>query len=142
MTKSFLNPNESKSFPILMNKIKNKFFITEEEYTNLCKLVNYKRKSNKKNELNEINKIKYSKFKKEFTKLISNHKFLVFLRKKKIEILTMFIEFSMISFFLIFKENNIIWDIIQLLWCSIFIIEFIIYIYYIGIEFMLTKENI
>ena len=142
MSKSFLNPNESKSFPILMNKIKSKFFVTEDEYTNLCKLVNYKRKSNKKNELNEINKIKYSKSKKEFTKLISNHKFLVFLRKKKIEILTMFIEFLMIAFFLIFKENNIIWDIIQLLWCSIFIIEFILYIYYIGIEFMLTKENI
>ena len=142
MSKSFLNPNESKSFPILMNKIKSKFFVTEDEYTNLCKLVNYKRKSNKKNELNEINKIKYSKSKKEFTKLISNHKFFVFLRKKEIEILTMFIEFLMIAFFLIFKENNIIWDIIQLLWCSIFIIEFILYIYYIGIEFMLTKENI
>ena len=142
MSKSFLNPNESKSFPILMNKIKSKFFVTEDEYTNLCKLVNYKRKSNKKNELNEINKIKYSKSKKEFTKLISKHKFFVFLRKKEIEILTMFIEFLMIAFFLIFKENNIIWDIIQLLWCSIFIIEFILYIYYIGIEFMLTKENI
>ena len=142
ISKSFLNPNESKSFPILMNKIKSKFFVTEDEYTNLCKLVNYKRKSNKKNELNEINKIKYSKSKKEFTKLISKHKFFVFLRKKEIEILTMFIEFLMIAFFLIFKDNNIIWDIIQLLWCSIFIIEFILYIYYIGIEFMLTKENI
>ncbi len=45
-------------------------------------------------------------------------------------------------FIVLYFQENIFLDFFLLLWSSIFISEYLIYIYYIGYEFMSTKENI
>ena len=137
---TFLYPNQSTSFPILMNQIINKFFVTKDEYLILCELVNYKKKNYNKENLNN-KKIKKSKLYKSFYRLIEGNKFLFFIRSQKTEIAIVIIELIMIIIILYFQEN-IFLDFFLLLWSSIFISEYLIYIYYIGYEFMSTKENI
>jgi len=139
----------NKSFELLLVDINNKFSLTDDEYEKILKLVKYERVSNEDNDkdsddfdLKEILSKKYSEISKDYKNRIDNNKVLKFLSNKFVEIIVCTINIIIIIIFFNSNIENISVFIIQFIWCLIFNIEFIIYVYNLGLKTMFLRESI
>ena len=141
-----LNLEESQLFNRVLFNLNKKFYLTKNDFLKLLKLIGYEGELSdfKKNDIYKLLHQKETKSKEEVSDIINNHKILRFLSNKYTEIVINIIDFLVMLILLIEipeTHSNFIFVLIpQLLWCTFFIFEFILYAKNLTFKYLLFKN--
>ena len=143
---SLVEPEYSETFNKLLFNLSRKFYLTKKDYIKILTLIGYKGEFSdfKKNDIYQLLHQKENKTKEEIEQIIKSNKFLKFFSNKYVEIGINIIDFGIMLLLLIEMEDtisNFIFVLIpQIVWCSVFIFEFIIYIRQFSFKYLIFKE--
>lgn len=126
----------------LLYRLNKKYSLTEEESDTILELLHegvfHSKEEKKANiELIRSKSLKYEKYEA----MINQSVLLKLFRHKYSELVLNFIDLILILFLFIDTDNEPIWIIIlQMLWCTVFIFEYGVYIYYMNFRMMVANE--
>ena len=126
-----------------MNK---KFYLTKNDYIKILKLIGYKGELSDftKNDIYNLLSQKEKNTKEEIAAIKQSNKFLRFFSSKYTEIGINIIDFGIMMLLLIeipdTRKNFIFVLIPQIIWCSVFIFEFVIYTKYFPFKYLVKNE--
>ena len=143
---SLVEPEESHTFNELLFNLNKKFYLTKNDYIKILKLIGYKGEFSDftKNDIYQLLHQNENKTKEEISLIIQSNKFLKFFSNKYIEIGINIIDFGIMLLLLIEMEDklsNFLFVLIpQMIWCSFFIFEFIIYTKLLSFKYLFFKQ--
>ena len=141
-----LEPQDLYMFNEILFNLNKKFYLTKNDYLKILKLIGYEGELSEftKNDIYKLLHQKETKTKEEISAILENNKLLKFLSNKYTEIVINILDFTIMLLLLIeipdTTSNFIFVFIPQILWCSFFIFEFIIYVKNLTIKYLLFKE--
>ena len=145
---NFLVPEQSRRFNKVLYNLNKQFYLTKNDYKKILKLIGYKGEmiDFTKNDIYQlINQDEYNKKqKKEFIK--EHSIFLKFFSNKYAEIGINIIDFVIMMLLLMEfedKMSNFYFVLIpQIIWCLVFVFEFVVYIEHFSFSYILSNEFI
>ena len=144
--KSLLDPQQSHTFNQILFNLNKKFYLTKNDYIKILKLIGYKGKLNDftKNDIYNLLNQKENNTKEQILSIKNSNSILKFFNHKYTEIIINIIDFAIMMLLLIEIEDttsNFIFVVIpQIIWCSVFVFEFIIYLKNFSVKFLLFNE--
>ena len=143
---NFLIPEQSRRFNKVLYNLDKQFYLTKNDYLKILKLIGYKGDlaDFTKNDIYQLlNQNDYNN--KKNKELIKNHSiFLKFFSNKYTEIGINIIDFVIMMLLLLEfedKMSNFYFVLIpQIIWCLIFVFEFVVYIEHFSFSYILSKE--
>ena len=143
---NFLIPEQSRRFNKVLYNLDKQFYLTKNDYIKILKLIGYKGDlaDFTKNDIYQLlNQNDYNN--KKNKELIKNHSiFLKFFSNKYTEIGINIIDFVIMMLLLLEfedKMSNFYFVLIpQIIWCLIFVFEFVVYIEHFSFSYILSKE--
>jgi hypothetical protein len=145
---NFLVPEESRRFNKVLFNLNKQFYLTKNDYIKILKLIGYKGEIEDftKNDIYQI--LNETDFNKRLTRdYIKKHStLLTFFSNKYIEIAINIIDFIIMMLLLIEIEDtmsNFLFILIpQIVWCLVFVLEFVVYKKYFTFKHIIAKEFI
>ena len=140
--KSLLDPQQSHTFNQILFNLNKKFYLTKNDYIKILKLIGYKGKLNDftKNDIYNLLNQKENNTKEQILSIKNSNSILKFFNHKYTEIIINIIDFAIMMLLLIEIEDttsNFIFVVIpQIIWCSVFVFEFIIYLKNFSVKFL------
>ena len=141
-----LAPEQSHTFNQILFNLNKKFYLTKNDYIKILKLIGYKGELSDftKNDIYNLLNQKEKNTKEEIEAIRQSNIFLRFFSYKYTEIGINIIDFGIMMLLLIeipdTKKNFIFVLIPQIIWCSIFIFEFIIYVKHFPFKYLIFNE--
>ena len=142
----FLIHEESQIFNKILFNLNKKFYLTKKDYIKILRLIGYKGEVTDftKNDIYKLLHQKENKTKEEIAAIIKNNKFLRFFSYKYTEIIINIFDFGVMMLLLVEipdTTSNFIFVLIpQIIWCSVFFFEFILYVRNIPFRYLIRKE--
>ena len=141
-----LAPEQSHTFNQILFNLNKKFYLTKNDYIKILKLIGYKGELSDftKNDIYNLLNQKEKNTKEEIAAIRQSNIFLRFFSSKYTEIGINVIDFGIMMLLLIeipdTKKNFLFVLIPQIVWCTIFIFEFIIYLKYFPFKYIFFNE--
>ena len=146
LKKILLAPEQSHTFNQILFNLNKKFYLTKNDYIKILKLIGYKGELSDftKNDIYNLLSQKEKNTKEEIAAIKQSNKFLRFFSSKYTEIGINIIDFGIMMLLLIeipdTRKNFIFVLIPQIIWCSVFIFEFVIYTKYFPFKYLVKNE--
>ena len=143
---SLADPIESQTFNKILFNLNKQFYLTKNDYIQILKLIGYQGELSDftKNDIYKLLNQKENKTKEEVVVIIQSNAFLRFFSHKYTEIIINAIDFGIMLLLSVnisdSRTNFIFVFIIQIVWCSVLIFEFIMVVKYLSIKYVITKE--
>ena len=143
---NLLSPEQSHKFNEILFNLNKKFYLTKNDYIKILKLIGYKGELDDftKNDIYNLLNQKENNTKEEIAAIKNSNIFLRFFSSKYTEIGINIIDFGIMMLLLIeipdTKKNFIFVLIPQIVWCTIFIFEFIIYVKHFPFKYLILNE--
>ena len=146
LKKILLAPEQSHTFNQILFNLNKKFYLTKNDYIKILKLIGYKGELSDftKNDIYNLLSQEEKNTKEEIAAIKQSNKFLRFFSSKYTEIGINIIDFGIMMLLLIeipdTRKNFIFVLIPQIIWCSVFIFEFVIYTKYFPFKYLVKNE--
>ena len=145
---NFLIPEESRRFNKVLFNLNKQFYLTKNDYIKILKLIGYKGEIDDftKNDIYQI--LNETDYNKRQTKAFieENSRLLSFFLNKYTEIVINIVDFILMMLLLIEIDDtmsNFLFILIpQIVWCLVFVLEFVVYKKYFTLKHIIAKEFI
>ena len=141
-----LSPEESSVFNKILFNLNRKFYLTKNDYIKILRLIGYEGEMTDftKNDIYQLLNQKEKNIKEEINEIKKNNKILRFFNHRYTELAINIIDFGMMMVLFVavpHDDEGFMFVIIpQIVWCSVFVFELVIYLKNISIKVLIVNE--